>query len=362
MQQTKSRSSCIPLISQQNRKNVLNNNTQKNEPKIEKNNNTLQRLKQLLTTENQNHQKKMVTSSHICESKSSVIGSDKEGELEEITGEGGLYWDLSEYEPGNLISLFDIRLMVGLKLLPPTTTSRTTRSKTPPPWVSIFQIDDRWKYIYKTQNALLAQVYVKECGQDGDCLFHVLRYGFDLLFRKVLDPNQDVFSMMEIRRLAAQCLTVERWDNFILTFEPPKIVQRLPTVQAKVDATKVYLSKPGVWGSLGVLQLLLHSPPFKHLHIGFAVLSIRNRPIPDQKDKKIIKTEPHAYTHIIRLKTTKHLMFLYSYEDKHYLLAGVGLCPAVAKNEKCLNHNEHIYATFPTKSYPFALFPHIREK
>ncbi len=138
------------------------------------------------------------------------------------------------------------------------------------------------------------------------------------------------------------------------------------SIERQLQAGRTFILRPGSWGEVSVLALLIHSPIARKLNLGFAILSIRNRPLPltDRSEpsetrttrsaRLSLNTIPVASTHIIRRIDTKHLLMLFNVQvganDCHYVALGVSAAPNLEPD-----------TTFPVDSYPRALFPYLKE-
>lgn len=243
-------------------------------------------------------------------------------------------------------------------------------------WRPLVDAIGKWRTFLETQ-PLVRLLYVLDCGAGGNCLYEALAAGLNQLH------DGPAYSMAQMRDAAAEQLTEAVFggdDGFFQNWDPPahhtvsarlrKTVAALPTTADKVVAMRQIIRTPGndYWGETETLRhLLLHAPLFRDRALGFAVLSIRDAPVrrpstPAERAAaltagKTAPTEvtvglaPRAYTHILRLESTRHLMCLYNVGGVHWLLVGVAPSPDIRT----------VASTFPIHAYPAALFSFLRE-
>jgi hypothetical protein len=230
-------------------------------------------------------------------------------------------------------------------------------------WKPIVTSVPSWR-AYLSKEPLVKQIFTLDCGAENDCMFNALQCGLNLLHRG------PAFSSEQMRQIAADQITVANVDAFLATWDPPKSILAMPKVEQRVAQAQELIRRPhGYWGEIGTLEyLLLNAPAFRDRQIGFAVISIRDRPVerrpPTETEKQtaiahgkkpplsiINRTEPRAYTHILRQQSTKHLLALYNWNSVHWLLVGVAQSP----------QSQTVASSFPIDSYPPALYAFLRE-
>jgi hypothetical protein len=279
----------------------------------------------------------------------------------EISTTGLVMWGYNDFKIGPYRT--GIRLSSSALSKPVSDKDRTRVYGQP--WTFISRFDPRWITLAKT-NPLASNIYAKECGGGGDCMYRSIACVLNILF------GSERLCSKDIREMAAEELTSRTLPDFTRYWSHFSAVSKLP-VERQLQAGRTFILRPGSWGEVSVLALLVHSPIARKLNLGFAILSIRNRPIPvaerasagnepdpvetrrsTRLSAKLIPVTPVASTHIIRRLDTKHLLMLFNVQvganDCHYVALGVSAAANLAPD-----------TTFPVDSYPRALFPYLQE-
>jgi hypothetical protein len=242
-------------------------------------------------------------------------------------------------------------------------------------WRPLVEMVPLWRHFLK-QRPDLTTLFLLDTGGGGDCLFHAVASGINHLYGSL------VFVMEQMRDVAARQL--ERMSEaevveFVIDLvgHMPDAMKALPHAERvrRLQAT-VRASGSQYWGETGTLrQLLLKAPPFADNHIGFAVLNVRSKPVAfrpltdlekSNYERRGIKPpretasrwEPRVETSILRLPSTRYLMFLHCLHNTHWVL--LGYAPKANSPEGATE--ARIGTTFPITGYPDPLFPFIQEQ
>jgi hypothetical protein len=256
-------------------------------------------------------------------------------------------------------------------------------------WKPLTESVPRWRH-FVGANPMLKAMFALDCGGGGDCLFHVLAAGYNHLFQKLL------FDMQGMRNLTAQqvvALRSEQLDEFLIDLygRKPDAVRNW-TAENKAAYLQSLIRRPGnsYWGETGTLrQLLLHHPAFRDYGIGFAVVSIRSKPIAfraisDHESSAYVasgkqppstvaaKWEPRVEITVIRTKQTRFLLFMHCLENAHWVL--LGYAPAILSHQQVPAKGQfqsrapqnsmpvaRVASTFPLDSFPRPIHPFLRE-
>jgi hypothetical protein len=195
----------------------------------------------------------------------------------------------------------------------------------------------------------------------------------------LFEQNADPIEQETIREMAASQLNETTLPEFLQTCEHFSWYAKA-TVDRQLIAARNFIQRRGEFGQICVLNLLVHSPIMRKLNLGFAIISLRNRPMPvpipqpatdneptsdENKSEPFLRrsrrlsgssvpTTPIATTQVVRRADTRHLMLLLNVHvgkhDCHYMALGVAPAAGIEPD-----------TTFPIDSYPAALLPYLRE-
>lgn len=209
-----------------------------------------------------------------------------------------------------------------------STLTRTSTLTKLTNWQPLCKILPQWKSELQS-NPDVANLYLLDCGANGDCLFYCLAAGYNQFL-------QDwKYSMQSMRLLASNQLQPFFLQEFCLANNLPT---NLTLNQVRQIITTSNSNTMITWGTEAyLLYLFLHAPEFKKYHLGFLVL------VWDSTTNTI-------KTHIFRLITTRFLLALYCENDYHWLLLGYASATG-----------NYIASSFPIAAYPLALFPYLNE-
>src|SRR5690348_5063149 len=159
-----------------------------------------------------------------------------------------------------------------------------------------------WPYFIKKYPDT-KQIRIKECGAEGDCMFHVLAKGINNFMGST-------FTMQHLRDVTADQLSLKNLDEFLLACPQPKL--SFVTKEAQILRLKKMIKTPGntIWGEEGMLRyLLLPSFLFQQLGLGFCILTTS---VYESHNKLVCFAQP-----IVNAKT-KYVLFLYCKSNVHF--------------------------------------------
>jgi hypothetical protein len=212
-------------------------------------------------------------------------------------------------------------------------------------WTSLPDVVPDWKFFP------CSSLFLLECGGQGHCMFHVLAAGLNLYQQK------PVFSMQQLRDMTAKQVSVTNmktvlsgWAtrrSFTLQkqFEKVKSAFDLQTILTDVQQL-IQDSRYQTWGDTTMLsELLLKSPVFRKLQLGFAIVSLRFHEMKDKTKRWVASTQM-----IIEQGFTQRVMTLYCHPQQHWQLLGLK------------TKNDQFSCVFRISRYPKVLHRFLKEQ
>jgi hypothetical protein len=210
---------------------------------------------------------------------------NNEKETKDLTTSGIVFWGYDDFVQGNAYTKMwinnqnnnnqnnlnndDSKTKLKLKQLSNKEKCRIFGSV----WKPLSQIDARWAFLQSTENPLLKNVYAKDCGAGGDCMYKVIACTMNSLWKL------EIFDFISIRKMAAEQLTIQTLPAFLMTWDMGAQVEKFSQQQQLQIAQQFILTK-GCWGQICVLELLVQSSVFQRFKFGFAIITVSDRKRP----------------------------------------------------------------------------------
>ena len=121
----------------------------------------------------------------------------------------------------------------------------------PLPWVSIMTRSG-WAAAQRSEfRPNMQNVCIRECGGEGDCLFYALGTAYAMSEDRLLDPQQNIEQMRQVRKWLAQSLTTRNIEDFLHQAQQEKFTSQ-ENVRRKLPGfwpTDAVTWKPDMYGS-----------------------------------------------------------------------------------------------------------------
>lgn len=227
----------------------------------------------------------------------------------------------------------------------PDEKRKPTRIKLLDKWTCISNVVPGWTFPDSKS------LFVLDCGGAGSCMFHVIAAGLNLYLKK------PIFSMHNIRRMVADNVTQKNLKSVVSDWSSKegeafrKLYAQNPSSKTLLQQIKNVIANPDYqsWGDTIFLQeLLLTSPLFHQLELGFAILSWWRHSLKKQNKKRfVVRTQLHVNAN------TKRVLIMYVDQHRkpeHWQLAGIK------------NHTGQMASVFAVAKYPKTLYPFLSDR